>query len=704
MPRSNNISIQNNFTKGLITEATGLSFPENACTDTNNCVFNTKGSVSRRYGIDFEDGYTTATGSLAGSVVVSYLWKNAAGQGDVSFTVVQIGNTLHFYSLSSSEAMSAGKHATTIDLSTYMPSGITSVATMECQFSSGNGLLFVTNPNLDSFYVTYDPSADTLTGTEITIQIRDFEGDAADALAIDGRPTSNVAGLSAAHRYNLENQGWTAANLAAWDTARTDMPSNSDVPWYFKSSTDAFDFSTVGDRFVGNSPAPKGHFVYNVYDTDRATHVSGASESEIATDRVSTCAFFAGRGFYSGLNSQLHGSRIFFTQIVERPAQYGYCYQINDPASEKLFDLLPSDGGTIDIHEAGIILKMIPFRNSLLIFASNGVWAISGSQGTGFTATDYSIDRISAVQNASHTSFVDVEGIPYWWNLDGIWRVTLDPQTHALNVESITYGTIRGFFDDILLESKLYARGVYDPEEKKIQWVYRSTRSEDFEDKYVFDRILNFNVITSAFYPWTVSDAVVKIHSLVDIIGAGGAFELNSVVNSADTVIDGSDNVITFLASTSGISSTIKYFASYVDGANTKSTFAEARKDVSNWTDWLSVSGGDEDFDSYFVAGYMVRGNAILRFQDNYVNIFSDNTEDTSFLIRGQWNYSTAGNSGKWSTAQIFSLTADDFSYKPKRIKIRGSGVAAQIRIENYGNNQFHVIGWAIAESGNKWV
>lgn len=704
MPRNNKVSLKNTFVKGLITEATGLTFPEDACTDADNCVFDILGNVTRRSGIDLENGYSTYTASLLGNVVASFLWKSVAGQGDVSFTVVQIGDNLHFYRVAAGSALSGGKHATVLALSTFMPSGITTVSTIECQFSSGNGYLFVTNPNLESFYVSYDVTGDAFTATQITIQIRDFEGDTADALAVDAQPTSNLAGLTAAHKYNLMNQGWSTTNLTAWDSVQTTMPSNVDVSWYYKNQSDVFDFTRVGAIFIGNSPAPKGHYIYSAYNIKRSDNVGGATDSLIPLDRVATNAFYAGRIFYAGLKAPKNSARIFFSQIVEGPSQYGYCYQTNDPTSEQLFDLLPTDGGVIDLIDAGLIIKMMPVLNALLVFCTNGIWAITGDQGIAFAANDYSVSRISNIQNVSSTSFVDVEGVPYWWNLDGIWRVVVNPQTHALSVESITFSTIASFFDDIPLESKLYARGIYDPEDKKILWIYKSAISTSFENRYVFDSMLNFNVLSSAFFPWSVATDKVQIHSLVDILGVGGASALTNVVDGANTIIDGSDNVIVYLATNSSISSTIKFFSSYVSGGSTLNTFSEERTDVNNWTDWYTRDSIGEAYDSYIIVGYMVHGDGIRRFQDNYVNIFADNSINNAFLVRGVWNYSTSPNTGKWSTSQIVSNLAGDYAYKPTRIKIRGSGIAAQIKIENYGNSAFNVIGWSIFESSNKWV
>lgn len=702
MPRVNNIAVQNNFSRGLITEATGLNFPENACTEADNCTFNRLGEVRRRLGFDLEGSFENFAQDMSGNAVVTYVWNNAAGEGDVSFVVVQIGNLLHFYFVAPDSSLSANKHADTIDLTDFAPAGVTTVSTLECQFSSGNGLLFVTNQRLNSFYVTYDADLDTFTGTEIDIQIRDFEGDLADALDIDERPTSDLAGLTSAHEYNLKNQGWTDTTLGAWDTARTDMPSNSDVSWYFKDSNDAFDFTTVDDRVVGNTPAPKGHYIYSLYNVFRSGIVAGATDEEIELDRVSTCAFFAGRVFYSGLRVPKHNSRIFFSQIVEREDQYGKCYQTNDPTSEQLFDLLPSDGGMIDLLEAGTIIKMMPVRNTLLVFATNGLWAITGSQGLGFTANDYSIDKISSIRNISHTSFVSVDGAPFWWNLDGIYTLRQEPESGRLSVISITDETIRTFYEDILAESKQTAKGVYSPLDKTIQWIYRSSPVNNFEEKYQYDRLLTYDLRTQAFYPWSVSFDIVKIMAVVDVYGLSGIFQAVEVIDGTDNVIDGTDNVVAYTTSSAGTTSVIKYLVNYDFEGNSVITFGENYIDLP--IDWESADSVGEGFSSHVVTGYLVHGQAARKFQTNYVNVYLDNTLDSSFKIQGQWDFATSEDSGRWSTEQVYYATADNFGFKIKRPKIRGHGKACQLRFSSNGDYPFNIIGWSVYETGNRMV
>ena len=73
MPRQTVVSVERDFKGGLITEATGLSYPDNACVDTYNCVFNMLGDVERRAGFDFEFDYESKEIDPTLSVITSYI-------------------------------------------------------------------------------------------------------------------------------------------------------------------------------------------------------------------------------------------------------------------------------------------------------------------------------------------------------------------------------------------------------------------------------------------------------------------------------------------------------------------------------------------------------------------------------------------------------------------------------------------------------
>jgi len=766
MPRAKNITVQNNFTKGLITEHTGLTFPENACTDTDNCTFDRIGLVSRRRGMAYELNRTLTTIDRDDVAISTFKWTNAGGDGNTEVYVLQVGGTLHFYKTSAAtvtDPLSDQKLASTITLANFIPTGGPSPNAKECTYTTGNGYLFVFHPGLEPIYCTY--TAGTITAALITVQIRDVIG-VEGGLEDSFRPP----GIDNAHFYNLQNQGWTSSpawsahstvffsaaqitplnnkaftdlaglvgviggqpvtirgyfvdsgvryhtytltgsvasyasptltisvtavsatswalfypNCADWDFSPSNFgyidtwfgvtgnyPSNSDVWWLYKNSSGVFDPATTLDKVTVNSgPAPRGHYVLDAFNYDR-TSVSGFIIPTFPTTvvRPKTGTWFQGRVWFAGTDATPFTENIYFSQIVERPVQFGRCYQTNDPTSEDRFDLLPSDGGVIRIQGAASVYKLFPIQNGLLVFAANGIWFITGSQGIGFTANDYTVTKISAVQSISPTSFVDVQGYPVFWNEEGIYTISPGQQGN-LSVNSLTDSTIASFYEDIPLSSKKFARGDYDPISTLIQWIYQDTESTTVTNRYEFNKILNYNVSGQAFYPWTVTSAT-KINGINYMVGPGGSTSPSPV---------------------------FKYLTSTPNVATYDFTFSEERD--SNYLDW------SEAFSSFFITGYAVRGEAARKFQDNYVYIYSDSSEvDTSFKIRGQWDYALDPDTGRWSTAQTLNVVGDgSFRYKPKRVKIRGHGKACSLHVLNNLNSPFEIIGWSVYETGNQGI
>lgn len=710
MPNQAAFAVENNFKNGLITEATGLNFPENACTSTDNCVFNFDGSVSRRLGFDFEDDFTTKTIDRNNSVVSTYLWKNVAGVGTVSVLVQQVGATLYFYEVDGTTSTSLGAKATTVSLTAV--SGAPTAEAVECQYASGNGVLFVTHPYCEPFYVSYDISAHTATGHTITLKIRDFEGDTADASAIServaGKDRNNV---SKAHLYNLYNQGWNLANLTIWDAAQTYMPSNADVMWRFVDSAGTFDAGATQIAKInpGNTLASKGHYIINLASSGRNTLVSADDGTTITTVtetttgayRPSTCAFFAGRVFYSGIQVNKFNTSIYFSQIIERDDQYGFCYQNNDPTSKDEFDLLPSDGGVITIPEAGTIIKLVTVTGGLMVFAQKGVWFITGSTGIGFTANDFTQIAVSSVTTLSHTSFVNIANSVTWWTAEGIYLAE-SSQNASPTVKRITFEKIQSYYDSISLNSKKTARGAYNYITNVVQWIFKETTTGNLNDDYEFDSVLNLNVGTGAFYPWTIPSSAVKINSLLLLDGSAGLLITNNVIDdSANLVIDDSSNqVITFSAVNSGVVPQLTYLVSYANGGSYKFTFASARN--TNYLDWLQYDEIGQDFDSYFVTGYKLRGQGIRRWHHNWLRIFSENTVDTKFTIKGLWDYATSDDTNRWSEAQTITNSLTNYSNISKRVKIRGHGLVLQLKVESVAGYPFEIIGWAEYVTGNQ--
>lgn len=777
MPQQITTAVENNFTKGLITEATALNFPENAATDTDNCEYTVLGDVKNRLGIDLEEGFSTLPISIANSAISTYKWNNVGGDSTLQLVVVQIGTLLRFYTSSVATTVSPLSDQlliSQVSLIPFAPSGGSVDPTKENTYSDGNGYLFVFNPSCEPIYCSYNNGI--INATQIAVNIRDFTG-IVEAVAVNTRPTS----LTNVHKYNLNNQGWTSGSawgantntyysvhtgsmafdigtvsgitlgdtiygysgaiyyypggpieygsgsvtfggtvtaysaptitinvtsvsnpsfgsplpftisqtnagfIDQWFAAEGNYPSNADVWWYFKNASGVFDPATTQPNIslsAGN--APQGHYILSAFNQNRGS-VSGISGLDNITTlkRPSNGAWFQGRVWYTGVDAsqpsvgtaQFYSwtENIYFSQVnVGTAVNFGNCYQINDPTSENLFDLLPTDGGVIQIQGSGKVYKLFPTQNGLLVFAANGVWFITGSQGIGFAANDYTITKLSSIESLSEYSYVDVTGLPYFWNEEGIYAVQ-PAQGGGLSVESLTISTIKSFYDAIPKESKMRARGSYHPIDYTIQWLYRSTNTNgvNVEDRYKFDRILNMSTYNKAFFPYSISNSSNYICSIVYVQGPGGS-------NSPEPVF--------------------KYLA--YNPAGSSLSFAEEFD--TDYTDWAS-SGSPSSYDSFFITGYKIRGQGIRKFQPQYIQIFSKtNGEASSYKIQGIWDYANDPNSGRWSGLQTVTNALTRFDTTLRRHKIRGHGYVLQFKVLSADGMPFDIQGWSVVDTVNQ--
>lgn len=780
MPSQVISSVENNFTKGLITESTGLNFPENAATDTENCVYEITGDVTRRLGISQEVNtppYSIAYLNVAQS---SYVWNNVGGDSTVKWIVRQHGKTLSFYSVDSATTTNgiAGQLVGQRDISNLSVLLGVFDATAECTFADGNGYLFIFHPSCNPMYIYATKASGIILLNSIVLQTRDFAG------LTFGEPNNDVrpVGLSPEHSYNLQNQGWStgptwiADSSTPWPLSVTTVafttysglvgvtpgnevqirsmdlpsypyyipqgsavasgtvvsysgttltisvsaihtswqgqliqntqivpgdigkmntfksssgvyPSNSDVWWYFKDNTGAFNPSTtLANVTYGLGQAPQGHFILNPFNQDRSSISAVAGLTTIQTNkRPTNGAWFAGRIWYTGVSDSFAPTgdataytwteNIYFSQVVDTIADFNKCYQSNDPSSENLNSLLPTDGGEIRIPGCGVIYKLWPTQNGMLVFGANGVWFITGSQGIGFTANDYTITKISSVQSISSTSFVNVLGLPYFWNEEGIYSV-ITQQNGSIAVEPITVGTILSYYNNIPFASKKYVRGDYNPIDYIIQWSFRSTQETDITSRYQMDTIMTFNTYNKAFYPYTL-----------------GTDSFGTYINDV--------KYISFPTISASTPDAALYYPSSMPvsaGASTAYIIFALEQDT-RYIDWNSV-----DYSSYFITGYKIHGQGQKRFQVPYIYVYSRGPDYTSYMIQGIWDYAADRNSNRWSVPQIAINPEGHFNMKFRRHRIRGNGIVLQFKVSSVSGKAFDIMGWSVYENLNQGV
>lgn len=132
-------------------------------------------------------------------------------------------------------------------------------------------------------------------------------------------------------------------------------------------------------------------------------------------------------------------------------------------------------------------------------------------------------------------------------------------------------------------------------------------------------------------------------------------------------------------------------------------TFAEEKRD--DYKDWYDATGHDWPFSSYFITGYNVLGEGNKVFQSNYVTVNYVPVPQGSAYIQGVWDYAKNGNTGRWSSKQqIYSNSDTNYSNRMRKLKIRGQGVAMQMKVSSEDGKPFSINGWSTSASSNAGV
>lgn len=275
MPRASGQKEYVSLAKGLVTEASPLVFPENATTDELNFVINKDGLVrERRKGFD----HITSVKTLAGSNLAienTHYWQAP------DLVLIVVTDT-------TSTKLLIHRNNATLDLINTV--NINSAVT-ETDIAENTNVIFITtSQGQKPIILEYEEVGNQIKVYEVDLYVRDFEL-VDDGLAIPERPTT----LSQNHQYNLYNAGWYLPrrnqqvakqpfedpidiffNDTESDTgglpAET-YPSNADIVAIGLSVNENGVTSLRPDEIkaanLGNSEAPRGHYVYNINDFNR---------------------------------------------------------------------------------------------------------------------------------------------------------------------------------------------------------------------------------------------------------------------------------------------------------------------------------------------------------------------------------------------------------------------------------------------------
>ena len=698
----------NNFVKGLITEAAELTFPEGASVDELNCDLRRDGTRRRRLGVEYETGNVLSSYTLSDAEqTATGSWVNVGGNADLEFLVFQKGAILYFYN-KGALPYSNQVESNSVNLASYQQSGSAGADTAKCQFTSIKGTLVVSSPEINTIAIQY--SSGTFTVTQVNFKVRDFEfqGDTSTYFDNDSSPSQN-------RKYDAQNAGWNTGNGAP-----SDLTKRLTHPWYAGKDSDGnYDSAEWEKIYGGTTLTGNGHYILDFFTKDRAT-ASGLSGLTKPTDTESSrfrCAeSFSGRVFYAGIDSAENAGTIVFSKLVETVDDLGVCHQQNDPTAEYLSDLLDTDGGVIRIPDAVKIQRLYAYQNSLFVFAENGVWQIAGVDGV-FRASSFSVNRGTRVGILQPQTFVEAEGVPFWWSRFGIHTLTTDPVSGQGQEQNLTIPTVQTFWDAIDADSKLKVTAVYDAINKRIYWGYPNA-NETVTSK--LNNFLILDVPLQAFFPWKISDQSSNTDAVVGLAfySGYGASEVDLNVtanNGADNVVlSNGDNVVsTQLSNTNTGDPAIVLICR--EGSNNKITFG-AFTGIS-FLDWT-----DTNYTSFAETGYDFVGDLITKKNAPYIVTYCRVTE-TGFTGNESAGYTAIRPSGlkvsaAWDFAEDFGTAQQvyrlkyplfpdnsnlsDFNYPDdvitSRVKIRGHGRSMRLKYESEQGKDFLLLGWGLIQ------
>lgn len=222
-------------------------------------------------------------------------------------------------------------------------------------------------------------------------------------------------------------------------------------------------------------------------------------DHDINNTGVRCMDYIAGRMWYHVGGRSLFN--IMFSQIDDSTDENWFtkCYQEADPTHPEINDLVDTDGGTLNIPDAGNIYRFIELGNSILVIAERGIWNIR-STGRSFIPTDISIEKVSNYRCLNRNCVKEIPNGISVGTQDGLVFIGLD-QLGNPEVQNISDQRIKTLWNRVsagVLNS--VKSGIeYDAFENRII-VYYGKNSSTVSGI----RTLVFNLSTDSFYEWEI--------------------------------------------------------------------------------------------------------------------------------------------------------------------------------------------------------
>ena len=357
-------------------------------------------------------------------------------------------------------------------------------------------------------------------------------------------------------------------------------------------------------------------------------------------------------------NSDKHTrEKIYFSQTIDDEERASRFYQQTDPTSEE-GDLVATDGGFIRVNGMGEVRQLLQFKQSLVAFADNGVWEIAPGEDGVFRADQYRVRQISNDGVTGCCSATVTPNAVFYWAEGGIYGIQVEQVSGSLQVENISSQTIQTLYNEIDPDARRQVRAAFSFDESRILWMYHPNGSSAGDSR---TNVLGLDLALGAFFKWRFPDY-------------DGATTTHKMVAPVNLFLTGTDYSTLWWLSDSDAGAKLLYL-----------------NDTGDYLDF-----GESELVPFLVTGQELLQDARKPKFSRYVHVYMESEDDSSCFAQGRWDFSSAGDSGKFGTKQQAYRPRSNHDNSIAKLSVRGTGRALSLRFEAEAGKPCNLQGWSV--------
>lgn len=560
------------------------------------------------------------------------------------------------------------------------------------------------------------------------------------------------------HIYNLWNQGWGESRMTStassslirpidvYHSTTLALPANSDNLNSVLYPNNQIESNRTADRFhaedleanpQGSNVAPQGRYIIDALDR-------GLSRSEVftkdlvdkeedfrtadahmsfekSTGGCTTVAEYAGRVWYAGFSGDTSGSTIRMSSKIlysqTENDNLTSCYQEADPTSKEDSALVDTDGGWVSIDAIDEVVKLVPTDTALVVFATNGVWAIAGIDGNTFAPTSSMVAKITDKGTLNAENIVQVDADIFFWAEDGLYHLQ-SVGFAEFKLLPMSKATINSLVLELNAEDFRGMSGAYDERLDRLVWIIDGSVGQAERRELIYHLAFQSFTLNTYYKEVTASGSkeVVSVVKVPQFISTANAI---NVVEGLDNIVEGTDNIVIESSTRDGKTSRIAYLSLREAEEGTYLFFSDLVDD--GFMDWGTV-----DAPAHIVTGYVTGGDTSRQKQVPSLTVHCNRTEtnatltgvenESSCLVQSQWEWTNDAYANKWGpTIQAYRLprpqirgigepVAEGIEVVTTRNKLRGRGRTVSLLFSTEESKDCQLLGWSMIASANGMV